>query len=276
MDKNQIRERIYSCDTEDDIKQLVEERIYELEQNSEEETIGQGYTDIFKDFISSKVHYKPAAKFGDIDCPDLLYDDINDYINLVEELRKNSYYNFTTLFSTIFFMMEKELKTGDKMDRYFLYSKNKDFGRVSIKEIKDFSCAFCSERAGMSHNMFKFLGLDSQLISGTRDGINHAYNIVFPNGYDHEPAVLFDPSFHIDYINHKDQKISFGYFIPLTKDKYDKMLLGETVLLDLEKSSEKLNNLYSLNERFSDYELCNKSCSYGIGINNTKDNRKVL
>ena len=40
MDKNQIRERIYSCDTEDDIKQLVEERIYELEQNSEEETIG--------------------------------------------------------------------------------------------------------------------------------------------------------------------------------------------------------------------------------------------
>ena len=78
MDKNQIRERIYSCDTEDDIKQLVEERIYELEQNSEEETIGQGYTDIFKDFISSKVHYKPAAKFGDIDCPDLLYDDIND------------------------------------------------------------------------------------------------------------------------------------------------------------------------------------------------------
>lgn len=275
MTRDEIYDRIYSCTTEEEIKSFVQERLNELEQNSQEETIGQGYTDIYKDFISSKTHYKPAAKFGDVDCPDLLYDDMTDYIDLIKEIKKNNFYNFTTLFSTIFFLMARNLKSGDEIDRLFVYSKNKNNGKVSIKDIKDFSCAFCSERAGLAHNMFKFLGLDSELICGTKDGVNHAYNLVFPNGYEETPAIVYDPSSHIDYLDSNNRKISFGYFVPLSKEEYDMMLVGQKVELDLDKSSKKLDSLYNLSERFLEYSLCDINNTYGIGVQSLKDDNKV-
>ena len=54
------------------------------------------------------------------------------------------------------------------------------------------------------------------------------------------------------------------------------MLVEEPVLLNLEKSAEKLNQLYSLDERFSEFELCKTPCYYSIGISNIKDSKKVL
>ena len=273
MDRNEIRDRIFSCKNDDDIKKLVDERIRELEANSIEETIGQNYTDIYRGFISSKVHYKPADKIFDYECPDLLYDDMTDYENLIKDIRKDaSYYNFITLFSTMFFSIHQSLPSNrDKFNRLDVYMLGVNSGRVSIKNIKAASCAFCSENAGMAHNMFKFLGLDSELVVGQRNEENHAYTIVFPKGYDNMPAIIYDPSHHIDYTNDAGEKRSFGYFIPLSSDEYNNMLLGEKVRLNLDESSKKLESLYNISERLPGYRLNEETVEYGIGLKTKKD-----
>ena len=51
MTSKEIYDRIYSCESQDDVEALVNERIEELEKNSKEETMGQGYTDIYRNFI---------------------------------------------------------------------------------------------------------------------------------------------------------------------------------------------------------------------------------
>ena len=46
--------------------------------------------------------------------------------------------------------------------------------------------------------MFKFLGVDSEVVCGYRDSEGHAYNIVYPNGYDNEPMVIYNPLFFVN------------------------------------------------------------------------------
>lgn len=58
MTKNEINNRIMTLSTYKDIEEFVNERLNELEENSEEKTVGQNYTDSFRDYISCKVHYK--------------------------------------------------------------------------------------------------------------------------------------------------------------------------------------------------------------------------
>lgn len=47
----------------------------------------------------------------------------------------------------------------------------------------------------MAHNLFKFLGIDSEVICGARGKDLHAFNMIYPNGYGNEPMILYDPSF---------------------------------------------------------------------------------
>lgn len=275
MTIKEIYDRIYSCENEADVEALVNERMKELEESSKEDTIGQGYTDIYKGFISSKIHYKPAAKLGDTDCPDLVYDDMFDYINLINDIRKNKSYNLTSLFTSMLFSINDTLPSnGDERDRLFVYMSNANRSSMSIKEIKKLECAYCSEKAGLSHNMFKFLGYDSELICGQRNGVNHAYNLVFPNGYDNSPAVLYDPSHHINYVNDNGRKISFGYFIELDESQYNLMLVGNMVDLSTEKSISRLERFYDMNDRYPDYKAQIDNVEYGIGLK-IKSNENV-
>ena len=74
----------------------------ELEGDSMETTVGQNYTDTFREYISLKTHYKAGDKLGNKECPDLVYDDITPYVELVKAVKENSWYNELTLFTTIF------------------------------------------------------------------------------------------------------------------------------------------------------------------------------
>ncbi len=266
MTNKEIFDRICSCESQEDVETLVNERIEELENNSKEETMGQGYTDIYRGFISSKVHYKAAKKRKE-ECPDLVYDDISDYVDLINDIRKSKSYNLTSLFTSMFFSINDNLpSTGDERDRLFVYMSNASRSKVSIKDIKKESCAYCAEKAGMSHNMFKFLGYDSELICGQRNGVNHAYNIVFPNGYDNTPAIIYDPSHHIDYVNHLGHKISFGYFIELEDSQYELMLVGNMIDLNLDKSASRLEYFYGVSDKLPNYKVQEENVEYGIGL----------
>ena len=62
MTKEEIKKRIFELQTDEEIIEFVNERLKELEDNSVERTVGQGYTDSFQDYISEKTHYKAVGR----------------------------------------------------------------------------------------------------------------------------------------------------------------------------------------------------------------------
>ncbi len=242
MTMDEIRNKIINLKSDEEIQSFVKDRIAELENNSVEVTVGQGYTDSFSEYISDKVHYKPAAKIDEKECPDLVYDDLTPYYDLVKEL-KDGNYSVLTLFTTIFSLVRDYLPFDDiGLGRAMTYF-NSEGNRVSIKSVRDNECAFCSEKAGMAHNLFKFLGVDSEVICGARDKELHAYNMIYPNGYGNEPMILYDPSDFVSFIK-DDKKISFGYFKAFKKEDYESFKQGIPTELDLSKTEKNYRRLY--------------------------------
>ena len=267
MTKEEINKIIFSLETDEDIIDFVNKRITELENNSVETTVGQNYTTSFKQYISDKIHYKAGEKLKDAECPDLVYDDKTPYINLIKAIKQNSWYNELTLFSTIFFEVYNYLPSDDiGLSRAFTYIGNKG-KRISIKQIRDNACAFCSEKSGMAHNLFKFLGIDSEVVCGYRDSERHAYNIVYPNGYGNEPMVIYDPSFFVNFIK-GENKLSFGYFKALRREDYEKLMSGIPVKIDLSKTEKNYRQLYSLGD---EYVFEGDTPSYIAGLDRKKE-----
>ena len=267
MTKEEINKTIISLQTDEEIIDFVKKRIQELEEKSIETTVGQNYTTTFKEYISEKTHYKAGEKLHDAECPDLVYDDITPYVNLIKAIKHNNWYNILTLLSTVFFEVYDYLPSRDiGYERAFTYLRNKG-KRVSIKQISDNSCAFCSEKAGMAHNMFKFLGIDSEVVCGYRDSERHAYNIVYPNGYGNEPMVIYDPSFFVNFVMN-DKKISFGYFKALRREDYEKLMSGIPIKIDLSKTEKIYRQLYSLGD---EYIFEGDTPSYIAGLDKKKE-----
>lgn len=58
MSKEEIKKKILELRTDEEIVSFIKLRIEELESIAQEKTVGQGYTVIFDDYISSKVKFK--------------------------------------------------------------------------------------------------------------------------------------------------------------------------------------------------------------------------
>ena len=250
MTKNDIHNAIDRIQSNEGIESFVKTRIQELEDNSIETTVGQNYTTIFREYISEKTHYKPGERLKDAECPDLVYDDLTPYVDLVKTIKKSGGYDSFALFTLIFFNVYNYLPSEEAdMERAFTYLSNKD-KRVSIKQISEESCASCSEKAGMAHNLFKFMGIDSEVVCGYRDSKKNAYNIIYPRGYDNEPIVFYDPSFFVSF-NNENSKQSFAYYQILQKDDYEKLLAGEPIKIDLTETESQYRAYYNLGGEFS-------------------------
>ena len=269
MNKVEIQKKIYELKTDEEIIEFAKNRIMELESNSVESTVGQGYTDLFQEYISEKTHYKAGASLNDAECPDLIYDDITPYVNLIKEIRKGKWYSELSLFSTVFYTVYDYLPSDDiGFGRAMTYIGNKD-NRISIKTIRDNCCAFCSEKAGLSHNMFKFLGIDSEVACGYRDSELHAFNMVYPNGYENEPMVIYDPSFFVSFVK-DEKKTSFGYFKALSHEDYEKLINGSPIKIDLTKTEKNYRQLYGWNGSLDGSLFEGDQPTYTIGIAKTK------
>lgn len=272
MTKEEINKKIFELQSDEDIVKFVDERLDELEANSEEKTVGQNYTDSFQDYISQKIHYKAAERFNDSECPDLVYDDKTPYINLIKEIKRNAWYSELTLFTTIFFTIHDYLPSaGDIFDRWFIYQSHKG-KKLSIKTISEEKVAFCSEKAGMAHNMFKFLGIDSEVVCGARGTEMHAYNFVYPHGYGNEPMVLYDPSHFLNFVK-GDKKISFGFYKVFKEQDYEELKSGIPVQIDLSKTEEKYRKLYGFNGLLDDYTFEYETPTYIYGLENASQYR---
>lgn len=270
MTKAEINKKIFELQNDEETINFVKERLNELEISSEEKVVGQNYTDSFQDYISQKTHYKAAEKFDDFECPDLVYDDVTPYINLIKNIKKGTWYNELTLFTTIFFTVYKYLPNDDiGIGRYMTYASHKG-KKLSIKTVSENGIAFCSEKAGMAHNLFKFLGVDSEVICGARGNEMHAYNFIYPNGYGNEPMVLFDPSHFVNFIK-GDNKISFGFYKAFGKQDYEALRNGTPTQIDLTKTEETYRKLYGYNGSLDDYEFEYESPIYIYGLENSKN-----
>lgn len=271
MSKEEIQNRIKELKTDEEIEAFVKERLQELEGMAVETIVGQGYTDTFKEFISSKTHYKPGTKFGESECPDLVYDDMTPYIELVKEIRKG--YNELTLFTSIFHLIYNYLPNSDwGFARGMTYMAHTKDGKVSIKEIIDNSCAFCSENAGLAHNLFRFLGVDSEVACGYRNKEGHAFNVIYPNGYGNEPMVIYDPSFFVSFVK-SEGKISLGYFKALRREDYDKLMKGESIKIDLTGTEKNYRRLYGGNGYLDDAYFEGEQSTYSVGLKKVLDGK---
>lgn len=143
--------------------------------------------------------------------------------------------------------------------------------RISIKEIRENECAFCSEKSGSAHNMFKFLGIDSEVAIGYRDAERHAYNIIYPNGYNNEPMVIYDSSHFVNFVK-GEQKLSFGYFKALKKDEYDKLMSGYPIKINLSKTEKNYRQLYRISD---EYVFDSYTPVYSIGLDRSNDMKDV-
>lgn len=274
MNKVEIMDKINEFKTDEEIYQFIYERLLYFEEMTTEKTVGQGYTASFEDFISSKVHYKPVASLGDKSCPDLVYDDITPYFELIKKLSyTHEYYNELFLFTPLMFEIFSYMSSSETRTDYFsgwersmiYYDAIKtDIKSISIQDFHKNKLAMCSENAGLAHNIFKLLGIDSQCVCGKRGSEPHAYNIVFPNGYGNMPAVLFDPSHMINFVNDLGQKYSYGYFKVLTLEEYNNMLLGKPTYLDMSKSASNILKYYNSGNIWDGFDVSVESVSYCI------------
>ena len=175
-----------------------------------------------------------------------------------------------TLFSTIFFTIHNYLPSDDiGLGRYLTYASHKG-KKLSIKTISNNSVAFYSEKAGMAHNMFKFLGIDSEVVCGARDSEMHAYNFIYPNGYGNEPMVLYEPSHFVNFIK-DNNKLSFGFYKAFSKQDYETLKNGTPIQIDLSKTEETYRKLYGFNGLLDDYSFEYETPTYIYGLENAKN-----
>lgn len=275
LSKDEIRTAIREeLNSDKKIEDFVNDQIKRFEFSTEEKTVGQNYTDSFRDFISSKIHYKSTDRLFGNDAPDLVYDDTQPYTELITKLHKRGNYNIPTLCNSIFNAVDEYLPSNDQtgIGRMDVYSGSIN-GKISIKDISKHGVAFCSEKAGLSHNMFKMLGIDSEMVVGAREKEPHAYNLIYPNGYDDEPAVLYDPSHFIDFVDDSGKRISLGFLKLLSDDELQRLKSGEPVTLDdlsmTEKSYRKQYNLEGFN-------LVNRKATYVYGAKPSEEYLKTM
>ena len=189
---------------------------------------------------------------------------------MIKEIKKSAWYNELTLFSTIFFTIHNYLPSDDiGLGRYLTYASHKG-KKLSIKTISNNSVAFYSEKAGMAHNMFKFLGIDSEVVCGARGSEMHAYNFIYPNGYGNEPMVLYDPSHFVNFIK-DNNKLSFGFYKAFSKQDYEALKNGTPIQIDLSKTEETYRKLYGFNGLLDDYSFEYETPTYIYGLENAKN-----
>lgn len=283
-----INEKLFSLKNKEEIISFVKRRIEELTYKSRESIIDLKHCTIYEDFITEDSHYKIREEVHGVVSPDLVFDDIDAYVKIIEQIiESNSWYNELSLFTDVMHFLYEYLPNNDPLcwGRTLFYENKARNGikKVSIKDVKDEEIAMCSEKAGLAHNIFKLLGIDSKIVIGRRNNENHAYNIVYPKGYDGNIAILYDPSYHINFNKKNNTKrYSFGYFKILSTEEYENLMSGNETEIDVSTSYSAIYKKYgtALGD-IADYEITSDVGIYSLGratnLNvSFNDEKKVL
>lgn len=231
-----------------DIEQFIKYRLFILE-NKDIDKIGinTGVT-IYSDFLGDKITYNIGATINDDtekikELFKLKFDDNNIYKKLIKVIRNNSgnqlldnpyYAVYIVIRKYLSYVNLSKIPKRLKNRRDLVYIRQNKFTSepVSLKKFHWNRLSMCAECAGAAHNMFKFLGLDCDLVTGGISGINHqtlhelhAFNILYPEGRD-TYAIIFDSS----YISDPIENPTIFYIDKETKEdllSYKKIIVNE-------------------------------------------------
>ena len=204
-----------------DIEQFIKYRLFIL-GNKDRKRIGLGTgVTLFDGFLDDKITYNIGAIVNDKtekieELNKLVFDDNNIYKKLVKTIRKNSGDQYLddpyhavhiVVRSYLSSITRSKQPKGIEKRRHLVYASHNIFSSkpVSLKSFHRNKLSMCTELAGASHNLFKFLGIDCDLVAtGTTNSINdpkihelHAFNILYPEGRD-TYAIIFDSAFTAD------------------------------------------------------------------------------
>ncbi|MDE6292596.1 MAG: hypothetical protein K2L98_02820, partial [Bacilli bacterium] len=271
MTFEELKEVIRTLKTEEQIKEFVNLRIEELEKTSVDTTAGVEYTDTFDDYIGSKVHFKTAPSIGKekLVLPDVVYDDYEPYYEIIKKLIEGNFeddeysiYASIAMVLRNYFFGEPDKKSAlDRtIERATVYKDafNNGISKISIKSFKKSNHVVCSEIAGLSHNIYKILGIPSQLVIGKRNGEPYAFNIIFRYGYNQFPAALVDYTDPIALSNPEKNTVTlFPLISGLAEETYNQLLEGEEVkintddLVELYRKVKTLENSILVSENLT-------------------------
>ena len=285
MTFEEIKEIIRNLKTDEQIKEFVNLRIEELEKTSVETTAGVEYTDTFDDYIGSKVHYKNLPRIGEakLVLPELVYDDYEPYYEIIRALSKSSgEYNEYTIYPSIAIVLEKyfcgEQDEKSPMDRaieraeVYVEALNNGESEISIKRFKKTNHMVWGEIAGLIQNIYKILGIPSQLVIGKINGELHAFNIIFRYGYNRFPAALVDYTDPIVlFIPELGIKSSYPLICGFDEETYSKLLKGEGV----EFNPEDLVEMYKKVQLLENSILVSGKLIYSIGNDSYVNNQEI-
>ena len=195
-------------------KEFIEKRLKEL-TDSEKKEIGLATnTSVYENFISPNIKVNVESKLslsisptrGEISTKSIgsvRFDDPNMYWDLVNAVRmaRDPYEAVYKAIKDYFVSKrvdkkpDKKLKKRELIFKRFSYNDNIP---VSIKKISKAKLARASEKAVAVHNMFKFLGIESDCVINGYAVVNgkggpHSFNVIYPEGRD-KYAIIYDTS----------------------------------------------------------------------------------
>ena len=104
----------------------------------------------------------------------------------------------------------------------------------------------------------------------------HAYNFVYPNGYEKEPIILFDPSYFVNFVNDNGNKLSFGFYQAFSKDDFDDLKGGKPITMNLINTERNYRRLYGSTGSLDDYVFEKVSPVYIYGLENAKKYKRTI
>lgn len=279
-----------------DIEQFIKYRLFYL-GNKDRKRIGMGTgITVFNGFLDDKITYNIGAivndKTEEIEVLNkLVFDDNNIYKELIRTIRKNSGDQYLDdPYHAVHIVVRKYLssvavsKRPNKLDkkRHLVYASHNIFSSkpVSLKSFHRNKLSMCTELAGASHNLFKFLGIDCDLVAaGTTNNVNdpktyelHAFNILYPDGRD-TYAIIFDSAF----TSNEMKNPTIFYIDKETKEdllSYKRVSVNEK---DITKGHKKLlNTLVACMPVEAEYSIFKDAYIETITSLNKEENKKLV
>jgi hypothetical protein len=242
MDFQTFKDTLLTLQTDEEKLNLIRQRLSSLSQESSSVDLNSD-TGIYESFIPKTCNFKPANNvegFSSYGSDSLSMDDDSLYLDFVKQLSITDY-TFTP---------DSVNEITEFVNNYFGECCNNDPIRMnfydkgtthSLHELKGNGIAMCSERAALAHNILKFLGIDSKMLTGKIENEAHAF-------------VLFSPKSGINFIYDPANNVNFN--ANGIRYRYSKLaLLSETELNSL-LSGEQYNFNYDwlqrkMNKRFN-------------------------
>lgn len=249
--------------TKDEVNKYIKNRLLELKNTEKKELGFFTRNNIYRELLTKKIKINSFLSCVG-NSRGLLYaetgsfkmDDNRVYKYLIDSIKENDdMYYAVYKAARKYCYPEKPMNNKEKRSTFLYKHLSASVDRaISIKILHLTKLSYCAEIAAVSHNMFKFLGIESDYVTnsfcteGLKGGF-HSFDIIYPWGREND-ALIFDPA--------------------IENNKYPPMFY-----LDRKKKNNLLNHKYILLGSY-DVTKANKVLFNKDTVTNMKDRALVI